>query len=235
MIGLKISRSFFKKWEAKPKLKPPCTRNFSRALRKLQAIARNCDWFIAPFAPVVIGQSNYFGNGFSTFFFWKLLYVMCYLFWFDSGDGPSHHLLERCCCTQHFGLCSRTVDHPARMGEYWSQGVERAVPFYLDYGQLAQHSMLSRFSTVLQCFVGVLTEGHQKRRSVRKTSLPCTLGYCVGLLWFCRCCESLSIGALTGWERKRIRLKYALSLFCPKTLPCWLFYLRIPNSRCWNN
>ena len=73
---------------------------------------------------------------------------MCYLFWFDSGNGPSHHLLERCCCTQHFGLCSRTVDHSARMGEYWSQGVERAVSIYLDYGQLAQHSMLSRFSSV---------------------------------------------------------------------------------------
>ena len=96
---------------------------------------------------------------------------MCYLFWFDSGNGPSHHLLERCCYTQHFGLCSRTVDHSARMGEYWSQGVERAVSFHLDYGQLAQHSMRSRFSTVFQRFVGVLTEGHQKRRSVRKTSL----------------------------------------------------------------
>ena len=40
-----------------------CVR-FSRSLNKLQVIARNCDWFIALFAPVVIGRSNYFG--FST-------------------------------------------------------------------------------------------------------------------------------------------------------------------------
>ena len=29
-------------------------------------IARNCDWFIAFFVPVVIGRSNCFGFGFST-------------------------------------------------------------------------------------------------------------------------------------------------------------------------
>ena len=40
-----------------------CVR-FSRSLNKLQVIARNCDWFIALFAPVVISRSNYFG--FST-------------------------------------------------------------------------------------------------------------------------------------------------------------------------
>ena len=37
-----------------------------RALRKLQIIACNSDWFIAQFAPVVIGRSNYFGIGFSS-------------------------------------------------------------------------------------------------------------------------------------------------------------------------
>ena len=42
------------------------TRDFSRALSKFQIIARNCDWFIALFAPVVIGWSNCFGFGFST-------------------------------------------------------------------------------------------------------------------------------------------------------------------------
>ena len=42
-----------------------CTRDFSRALSKLQVIARNSDWFIALFAPVVIGRNNYFGTGFS--------------------------------------------------------------------------------------------------------------------------------------------------------------------------
>ena len=48
------------------KTKPiaPCTRDFSRATSELQVIARNCDWFIVVFAPVVIGRSNCFG--FST-------------------------------------------------------------------------------------------------------------------------------------------------------------------------
>ena len=50
--------------EAKPKPIAPCTRDFSRASSELQLIARNCDWFIALTAPVVIGRSNCFG--FST-------------------------------------------------------------------------------------------------------------------------------------------------------------------------
>ena len=44
----------------------PCTRDYSRALRKLKVVPRNCDWFITVFAPVVIGRSNCFGFGFST-------------------------------------------------------------------------------------------------------------------------------------------------------------------------
>jgi len=36
-------------------------RDFSRALNKLQLIARNSDWFIALFVLVGIGQSNYLG------------------------------------------------------------------------------------------------------------------------------------------------------------------------------
>ena len=56
------------------KAKPiaPCTRDFSRASSELQVIARKCDWFIALFAPVVIGRSNCFGFGFSTVI-WKPL------------------------------------------------------------------------------------------------------------------------------------------------------------------
>ena len=46
--------------------RPSCTRDFSRASSELQVIARNCDWFIALSAPVVIGRSNCFGFGFST-------------------------------------------------------------------------------------------------------------------------------------------------------------------------
>ena len=44
----------------------PCTRDFSRASSELQIIARNSDWFMALFVPVVIGRSNCFGFGFST-------------------------------------------------------------------------------------------------------------------------------------------------------------------------
>ena len=43
-----------------------CARDFSRAMNELQIIARNCDWFIVLFVPVVIGRSNCFGFVFST-------------------------------------------------------------------------------------------------------------------------------------------------------------------------
>ena len=42
---LKISRQFYNQCEAKQKPIAPCTRDFSRALSKLQIIARNSDWF----------------------------------------------------------------------------------------------------------------------------------------------------------------------------------------------
>ena len=44
----------------------------SLALSKLLLNARNSDWFIALFAPVVIVRSNYFGISFSTII-WKPL------------------------------------------------------------------------------------------------------------------------------------------------------------------
>ena len=42
------------------------TIKFHWALTKLQVIPRNSDWFVALFAPVVIGRGNYFTIGFST-------------------------------------------------------------------------------------------------------------------------------------------------------------------------
>ena len=67
VIGLKDSRQFFNQWESNPKpIKKPCTRDFSRPSSELHVIARNCDWFIALHARVVIGRSNCFGFGFST-------------------------------------------------------------------------------------------------------------------------------------------------------------------------
>ena len=41
----------------KTKTIAPCTRDFSRASGELQVIARNCDWFMELFVPVVIGGS----------------------------------------------------------------------------------------------------------------------------------------------------------------------------------
>ena len=63
---LKDSHQFFNEREAKPKPIGPCTSDFSHALSELQVIARNSHWFIALFAPVVIGRSNCFGFGFSA-------------------------------------------------------------------------------------------------------------------------------------------------------------------------
>ena len=40
--------------------------DFSRALSWFQVIARNSDWIITLFTPVVIGQRNCFDIGFST-------------------------------------------------------------------------------------------------------------------------------------------------------------------------
>ena len=63
---LKDTPQFFNQWEAKSKPIAPCTRDFSRASSELQVIARNSDSFMALFVPVVIGQSDYLGFGFST-------------------------------------------------------------------------------------------------------------------------------------------------------------------------
>ena len=56
VIGWKFSRQFFNQWEAKPIAS--CTRDFSRALSKLQVIDRSSDWFIATIACVVVDPSN---------------------------------------------------------------------------------------------------------------------------------------------------------------------------------
>ena len=47
-------------------------RAFSYAWRWLHVFATSADWLIAVFESVVIGQSNYFGFGFTTLS-WKLL------------------------------------------------------------------------------------------------------------------------------------------------------------------
>ena len=64
---LKDSRQFFNQWEVKPKPVAPRRRDFSRASGELQIIARNSDWLIVLFVPVVIDF------GFSTVV-WKPFY-----------------------------------------------------------------------------------------------------------------------------------------------------------------
>ena len=66
MIGLKDSRHLFIQSEVKPK--PIVTRShaFSRALRQPHVITSSFDWFNVLSVSYVIGQSNYFGFGFTT-------------------------------------------------------------------------------------------------------------------------------------------------------------------------
>ena len=71
VIGLKESRQFSTN-EKQNQNQYYVRLIFSRASRELQLIARNFDWFIALFVPVLIGRSNCFGFGFSTVF-WKPL------------------------------------------------------------------------------------------------------------------------------------------------------------------
>ena len=52
--------------DVKPKPIAPLLHVFSCAWRRLNVFALNSDWFIALLAPVVIGQSNCFGFGFTT-------------------------------------------------------------------------------------------------------------------------------------------------------------------------
>ena len=117
VIGLKESRQFFNQWESK--LKPiiaPCTRDFSRVSRGLQVIARNCDWFMALFVPVVIGLSNCFGFGFSTVI-WKPLYRAVWsscdlpewLFWYWLYDSRLKSARRK---VKSIVNCSRSIEAP---------------------------------------------------------------------------------------------------------------------------
>ena len=73
MIGSKFSRHFFNQSEVKPKpiVARACT--FSRALCRLRVITSSFDWFAGLSQSFLIGQSNYFGFGFTTLN-WNSLY-----------------------------------------------------------------------------------------------------------------------------------------------------------------
>ena len=49
-----------------PNQNQSCFRPFSRAWRQLHVFASNSDWLVVLFTSVAIGQSNYFGFGFTT-------------------------------------------------------------------------------------------------------------------------------------------------------------------------
>ena len=72
VIGLKFSRHFFNQSEVKPKpiVARACT--FSRALCRLRVTTSSFDWFTGLYPFFLIGQSNYFGFGFTTLD-WNLL------------------------------------------------------------------------------------------------------------------------------------------------------------------
>ena len=63
-IGLKDSRHLFIQSEVKPNC--DALARFSRALRQPHVITSSFDWFNVLSVSYVIGQSNYFGFGFTT-------------------------------------------------------------------------------------------------------------------------------------------------------------------------
>ena len=74
MIGFKNSRHFLNQSEVKPKSIATCSRAFSRASCRLHVFAWSFDWFTGLSVSFVIGQSDYFGFGFTTLIL-KLLYI----------------------------------------------------------------------------------------------------------------------------------------------------------------
>ncbi len=66
VIGLKISCHFLGQSEVKPKPIVTRLRTLSRASCQLHVFASSFDWFTGLSVPFVIGQSNYFGFGFTT-------------------------------------------------------------------------------------------------------------------------------------------------------------------------
>ena len=66
MIGSKFSRHFFNQSEVKPKPIVARAGTFSRALCRLRVITWSFDWSSGLSPSFLIGQSNYFGFGFTT-------------------------------------------------------------------------------------------------------------------------------------------------------------------------
>ena len=72
VIGLKISRHFLNQPQVKLNLIVTLSQMFSRALPWLHVFTSSFDWFFGLSVFFVIGQSDYFGFGFTTLK-WKSL------------------------------------------------------------------------------------------------------------------------------------------------------------------
>ena len=66
VLKKKISRHFLNQSEVKPKPIVTYSHAFSRAWHGRHVFVSSSDWFTGLFTTVVIGQSNYFGFGFTT-------------------------------------------------------------------------------------------------------------------------------------------------------------------------
>ena len=66
VIGLKNSRHFLDQSEVRPKPIATSLRTFSRASCQLLVFASSFDWFTGLSVSFGIGQSDYFGFGFTT-------------------------------------------------------------------------------------------------------------------------------------------------------------------------
>ena len=88
MIGSKFSRHFFNQSEVKPKPIVARASTFSRALYRLRLITSSFDWFTGFSPSFLIGQSNYFGFGFTTLD-WNSFYQPMKRKTKTNGDFPA--------------------------------------------------------------------------------------------------------------------------------------------------
>ena len=83
---LKRLAPVFQPMRRKTKTIAPCTRDLSRASGEFQVIARNCDWFMELFVPVVIGWFWFENRSICTFHV-----LFCFLNIIIFMTGPTSH------------------------------------------------------------------------------------------------------------------------------------------------
>ena len=90
VIGSKLSRHFLNQSKVKQKPTVACACTFSRALCRLRVITSSFDWLTGLSPTFLIGQSNYFGFGFTTLN-WKLLYCVVWVILTSIGGCIWRH------------------------------------------------------------------------------------------------------------------------------------------------